>query len=156
MDSMGVYLTVVITGAALTLLVGQVLFRGGRAFLEDVFDDRDKATAVNRLLSVLFHLVMLGLLAVISVLDVPVDGGLRVVVTKLGVVLLLLGAAHGATMAVLGRLRTRRRARGLAEELAVQAEQARYRRATESAYEATTGRAPGSPPGDPAGRPASP
>lgn len=131
MNPMNLYITVVLLGTALTLLVGQLLFRNGRAFLEDVFDDRDKATAVNRLLSVLFHLVLLGVLALISVLDVPVEGALRTVVVKLGVILLVLGLAHGATMVVLGRLRTRRFARGLAEELAVQAEQARYRRATD-------------------------
>lgn len=133
------YLTVVLLGTALTLLVGQILYRNGRAFLEDVFDDREKAVAVNRLLSVLFHLVLLGVLAVISVIDVPVDGVTRIVVTKMGIVLLILGAAHGATMAVLGRLRTRRHARGLAEELAVQAEQARFRRATETNFETLTG-----------------
>lgn len=139
MNPMNLYITVVVAGMALTLVVGQILYRSGRAFLEDVFDDRDKSVAVNRLLSVLFHLVLLGLLAVISGVDVPVEGSLRIVVTKLGIVLLLLGAAHGATMAVLGRLRTRRHARGLAEELAAQAEQNRYRRATDTYYESITG-----------------
>lgn len=139
MNPTGLYITVVVLGTALTLLVGQLLYRNGRAFLEDVFDDRDKAVAVNRLLSVLFHLVLLGVLAVISVIDVPADGSLQLVISKLGIVLLILGAAHGATLAVLGRLRTRRHARGLAEELAAQAEQARYRRATDTHYESITG-----------------
>jgi ABC-type nickel/cobalt efflux system permease component RcnA len=138
MNSTGLYITVVTLGTALTLLVGQILYRNGRAFLEDVFDDRDKAVAVNRLLSVLFHLVLLGVLAIISVIDVPVDGATRIVITKLGIVLLILGVAHGATLALLARLRTRRHARGLAEELAAQAEQARFRRATDT-YESITG-----------------
>ena len=103
------YLTFVALGTTLTLLVGQLLFRSGQVYLEDVFDgDRRLATSVNRLLGVLFHLVMLGVLALISTISVPVDGVTQTVVTKLGVVLLVLGGGHAATMWGLGRARARR------------------------------------------------
>lgn len=104
------YLVFVATGTALTLLVGQLLIRSGLVYLEEVFDDRRLASSANRLLAVLFHLVMLGVLALISTIDVPVDGTPQTVVTKLGVVLLVLGAGHGTTLVGLGRLRDRRRA----------------------------------------------
>jgi hypothetical protein len=102
------YLTFVALGATLTLLVGQLLYRSGQVYLEEVFVDRRLATSVNRLLGVLFHLMMLGVLALISTISVPVDGVAQAVVTKLGVVLLVLGGGHAATMWGLGRARTRR------------------------------------------------
>ena len=111
MDSnLAAYLVLLVTGTALTLLVGQLLIRSGQVYLEQVFDDQRLATSVNRLLAVLFHLVMLGVLALISTIDVPVDGTTQAVVTKLGVVLLVLGAGHAATLLGLSRLRDRRRA----------------------------------------------
>lgn len=102
------YLTFVSLGTALTLVVGQLLIHSGQVYLEGVFEDVRLATSVNRLLAVLFHLVMLGVLAVISTMSVPVDGTAQTVVTKLGVVLLILGAGHGATMMVLSGMRSRR------------------------------------------------
>jgi hypothetical protein len=103
------YLIFVALGATLTLLVGQLLLRSGQVYLEDVFDgDRRLATSVNRLLAVLFHLVMLGVLALISTISVPVDGAAQTVITKLGVVLIVLGGGHAATMWGLGRARARR------------------------------------------------
>jgi uncharacterized membrane protein HdeD (DUF308 family) len=107
------YLTFVAVGAALTVVVGRLLIRSGQVYLEEAFGDQRMATSANRLLAVLFHLVMLGVLAIISTVDVPVDGVAQAVVTKLGVVLLVLGAGHGATMLGLSRLRSRRRAQEL-------------------------------------------
>lgn len=97
----GTYVLVLILGIVLTVAVGQILIRTGQAFLDEVFNDPNTARSVNRLLAVLFHLVVLGVLALISTIEVPVEGVLQTVVTKLGVVLLVLGAAHGSTMIVL-------------------------------------------------------
>lgn len=110
-EPIDLYVTVVVLGALLTVLVGVLLYRNGEPFLVDVFGgDRERATGINRLLVVLFHLVVLGMLALISVLEVPwATGATQIVLTKLGVVLLVLGGAHGATMAVLTRIRLRRR-----------------------------------------------
>jgi len=107
------YLAFLILGIALTLLVGQLLIRSGRPYLEEVFGDSKVAGSVTRLLAVLFHLLVLGVLALISTVDVPVEGSVQAVVTKLGVVLLVLGLAQGATMVLLAKLRERR----LAQEL---------------------------------------
>lgn len=109
-DPIDLYVTVVVLGAVLTIVVGLILYRVGEPFLEEVFGDRRRARSMNRLLVVLFNLVVLGILALISVIDVPwVQGEVQLVVTKLGVVLLVLGAAHGFAMYGLGRIRSRRR-----------------------------------------------
>lgn len=108
-DPITLYVTVVVLGALLTVLVGVLLYRNGEPFLDEVFADREKARSVNRLLVVLFNLVVLGILALFSVVDVPwVSGAFQIVVTKLGVVLLVLGIAHGTTMLALSRIRARR------------------------------------------------
>ncbi|HEX8869897.1 MAG TPA: hypothetical protein VF821_29820, partial [Lentzea sp.] len=54
----------------------------------------------------------------ISTVDLPVEGSLQKLVTKLGIVLLLLAVAHAITMAVLTRYRGEERQDHLAEELA--------------------------------------
>lgn len=109
-DSIELYVTVVLLGTMLTVLVGLLLYRNGEPFLTEVLGDRERATGINRLLLVLFLLVVLGVLALISVIQVPwADDATQLVLTKLGVVLLVLGAAHGTTMLVLLRMRTRRR-----------------------------------------------
>lgn len=107
------YIAFLILGTGLTLLVGQLLIRSGRPYLEEVFEERRVAVSVLRLLTVLFHLLVLGVLALISTIDVPVEGAVQAVVTKLGIVLLVLGIAQGGTMVVLAKLRERRLAQDL-------------------------------------------
>lgn len=102
------YLAFVTLGAILILIVGQLLIRSGQVYLEKTFDDPRLATSINRLIGGLFHLVMLGVLAIISTIEVPVHGSVQALITKLGVVLLVLGAGHGVTMLGLSRLRARR------------------------------------------------
>lgn len=112
-DNLNAYLAFLVLGTGLTLLVGQMLIRSGRPYLQEVFAEPKVADSVTKLLAVLFHLLVLGVLALISTIDVPVEGTVQAVVTKLGVVLLVLGIAQGGTMLVLSKLRERR----LAQEL---------------------------------------
>jgi hypothetical protein len=107
-DGLGTYVVVLVLGIGSALLVGQVLLRTGQAILEEAFEQR-VANSVNRLLCVLFHLGALGVLALISTVDVPVTGAVQTVVTKFGIVLLLLGLAHGLLILMLTRLRNRSR-----------------------------------------------
>ena len=60
-----------------------------------------------RLVSVLFHLAMLGILALISTLDVPGDSPLQEVVVRIGVVLVILAIGHAVTISILTRIRDR-------------------------------------------------
>lgn len=107
-ENLASYLAFVLLGTGATVAVGQVLYRSGRGYLEEMFPDGQVAQSVNMLLAVLFHLVVLGILGIISTIDVPVDGAAQQVVTKLGVVLLVLGVAHGGAMLALARVRDRR------------------------------------------------
>jgi hypothetical protein len=120
-DPVGTYLTVLLIGVGLTILVGQVLMRSARPFLEEVFERPETANSVARLLVLLFHLVVLGVLALVVSIDFTFDHPLQTIVVKLGLVLLVLGIAHGSTLVLLTRLRTRRRLRMEYEEKAAQA-----------------------------------
>lgn len=117
MPEMTQYLVLLAVSVALTFLVGRLLVRAGEPFLQEVFHDEKVTRSVNLLLSVLFHLVTLGVLAIISVTDVPADSDLQAFVVKLGVVLLTLGIAYGISMLVLIRVRERRRSDEISEHV---------------------------------------
>ncbi len=125
-DGVGINVTVLLIGLVLTLIVGQILIRAGQEFLEEVFNSRSTARSVSRLLAVLFHLVVLGILSLISTVDVPTEGAFQTVITKIGLVLLVLGAAHGGTMLALARIRSRRREQVLEDEMNAQFEVGRH------------------------------
>jgi hypothetical protein len=118
-NSTETYLTLVVLGVVLIILVGQLMIRAGQVYLQEVFPDKRVANSVSRLLAVLFYLFALGLLGIISTIDGPVDGDVQEVVTKLGVVMLVLGIVYAVTMVVLARIRGRRREEG--EEEAIMA-----------------------------------
>jgi hypothetical protein len=111
------YLVLLAVSIGLTFLVGRLLVRAGEPFLLEVFHDQKVTRSVNLLLSVLFHLVTLGVLAIISVADVEGDNALQTFVVKLGVVLLVLGIAYGISMLVLIRVRERRRSDEISEHV---------------------------------------
>jgi hypothetical protein len=107
-NSTEAYLMFVVLGVVLVAGVGQLLVHAGKVYLAEVFPDSRVADSVSRLLTVLFYLFALGLLGIISTMDVPVRGAAQTVVTKLGVIMLVLGVVFGATMMVLSRIRARR------------------------------------------------
>ncbi|GAA0942846.1 hypothetical protein [Pseudonocardia zijingensis] len=117
MAEMTQYLVLLAVSVALTFLVGRLLVRAGEPFLQEVFHDEKVTRSVNLLLSVLFHLVTLGVLAIISVTDVDGGNPVQTFVLKLGVVLLTLGIAYGISMLVLIRVRERRRAAEISEQV---------------------------------------
>lgn len=111
------YLTLLAVSVALTFLVGRLLVVAGEPFLMEVFRDKKVTRSVNLLLSVLFHLITLGVLAIISVITVQVGNPLQTLVMRLGVVLLVLGVAYGVSMLVLIRVRDRRKADEVTEQV---------------------------------------
>ena len=114
----GGYIALILIGVVITLGVGQILFRSGEPFLEEVFQNNETARSLNRLLGVLFHLLTLGVLAMISIVDVPQgDGPVQTIVFKIGVVLLIVGIAYGISMLVLLRIRERRRQAALSQRI---------------------------------------
>jgi hypothetical protein len=109
MDLDAPYISLLVVSVALTFLVGRLLITAGEPFLQEVFQDAKVTRSVNLLLSVLFHLITLGVLAIISVADFSAGSPLQNFVMRLGVVLLILGIAYGVSMLVLIRVRERRR-----------------------------------------------
>ena len=111
------YITLLVISVAITIAVGRVLSVSGRPFLQEVFEDEQVTSSVNRLLSVLFHLITIGVLTIISVWQIDVGSQLQNMVFKIGIVLIVLGIAYGISMLVLIRIRERRRASQIAEEV---------------------------------------
>jgi len=101
------YVMFLILGTALVFADGQIIYRSGRRYLANSFGDRGSGRLMARLVSVLFHLAMLGILALISTLDVPASTPLQEVVVRLGVILVLIAIGHAVTINILTRMRDR-------------------------------------------------
>jgi len=102
------YIVYLSASAALTVWVGNTLYRNGRVFLVSVFKEAGLADSVNHLLVVGFYLVNLGAAAIL----INAGGAPRTfpdmiqeTVTRIGVVLLVLGTMHFFNMFVLHLLR---------------------------------------------------
>jgi hypothetical protein len=92
----------------LTVWVGDTLHRNGRPFLVSVFKEDGLADSVNRLLVIGFYLVNFGAAAIlINTGGVPgsVPDMLKQTVTRIGVVLLVLGFMHFNNLLVLHIIR---------------------------------------------------
>lgn len=111
------YATFLVIGVLLVLLDGQILYRAGLGYLRKVYQ-LDTARSVMQLVAVLFHLAVLGVLALISTINVATGMPIRDLVVKLGIVLLALAVAHGVTMAIVVRVRDRRRQEQIEDEIA--------------------------------------
>ncbi|SMD08893.1 hypothetical protein [Lentzea albidocapillata] len=112
------YVTFLVLGIVLVVVDGQLLYRGGKGYLKRAAYDEEQADSMMKLTAVLFHLVVLGLLALVSIIEVDTGDAVKNVVMKLGIVLLLLALAHGATMAILARIRDRQVQQQLADQMA--------------------------------------
>ncbi|HKR48185.1 MAG TPA: hypothetical protein VJT72_01170 [Pseudonocardiaceae bacterium] len=110
------YVTFLLLGVALVLIDGYFITRSGRAYLGKVYE-ADAARSMIQLVAALFHLVVLGLLALISLIDVDTGLPVRDVVVKLGILLLVLAAAHGVTLTILIKIRDKRRQEQVMDEI---------------------------------------
>ncbi|MCW2631797.1 MAG: hypothetical protein JWR88_759, partial [Pseudonocardia sp.] len=72
-------------------------------------EDERTAASVTRLVVVLFGLVVLGVVALLSTAELSGDGLAQALLVKLGIMLLVVGAAYGGTLLVLARIRGARR-----------------------------------------------
>ncbi|WP_290059313.1 hypothetical protein [Amycolatopsis solani] len=98
------YLSFLAIGIALVFIDGQIIYRSGRRYLENSYGDPAAGASMTRLVTVLFHLATLGVLALISTIDMG-GSDLPGVVGRLGVLLLILAIAHAITLGVLARIR---------------------------------------------------
>ena len=111
------YVAFLLMGVAFVLIDGQILYRSGLGYLHKVYP-ADPARSVMQLVTMLFHLVMLGMLALISTIGVSTGMPVGDLVIRLGIVRRALGAAHGLTVGRVGWVRDRRREEGVEDELA--------------------------------------
>lgn len=105
------YLLYIAISVVLTIWVARTLSKNGLVFLVDSFlGNRELATSVNHLLVVGFYLINLGY--VLLALYAPqkpssVQGVIEVLSSKLGVVMLVLGAMHFLNLVVFSKMRRR-------------------------------------------------
>lgn len=105
------YFSYLVISIVLTIWVARTLFRSGRIFLLDAFHgNAELADSVNHLLVVGFYLINVGYIAV-ALKTTSALSTLREAIelesTKIGVVLLILGAMHFFNIAVLAKMRRR-------------------------------------------------
>lgn len=103
--SYSVYLVITL---AVTVYVGQSLFRHGRAFLVDAFHENEAlADSVNHLLLVGFYLINTGYVCLALQSRHPLDAAmaLEILSSKLGEVLLILGGMHFFNLYLFSRFR---------------------------------------------------
>jgi hypothetical protein len=103
------YSIYVAVSLAVTIWVGQSLHGNGRIFLVENFQGREKlADSVNHLLLVGFYLVNIGFVCLaLRYGDKPTDlvGAVEFLSTKIGIVIVVLGALHFFNMRMLVRFR---------------------------------------------------
>ena len=106
------YVVYIATSVGLTIWVGSTLYRNGRPFLVSVFKEDGLADSVNHLLVVGFYLVNFGAAAIlINTGGTPgnVPDMMKQTVTRIGVVLLVLGFMHFNNLLILRAIRRRDR-----------------------------------------------
>ena len=100
------YLTVCV---GITIWVGRTLRKHGRLFMKDAEDgDRELSDALSHLLVVGFYLVNLGVISFALKTDGPAQdaqSAIELASTKIGVILLVLGAMHFLILAVFSKIR---------------------------------------------------
>jgi hypothetical protein len=106
--SYAAYLTISI---AVTVWVARTLHKNGRIFLVDAFHgNQPLADSVNHLLVVGFYLVNVGFVALalkFGIRPTEVPEAVEALSTKIGWVLLILGAMHFFNLAVFAKMRNR-------------------------------------------------
>ncbi|PRX45472.1 hypothetical protein B0I33_109135 [Prauserella shujinwangii] len=100
-----IYLWFLGIGVAIIVADGFFLYHSGKRYLAAA-DGEGGETAMSRLIAVLFHIVMFGILALLSVFDFDFGDGasMRALVGNLGVLLLVLAIVHGVTIAALSNV----------------------------------------------------
>lgn len=106
---------VLIIGAAIVFIDGQVLMRHGQAYLAEAHHDPRRARQVAGLVTLFFHLVMLGLVALVAS-GTDDDAGSPAMLRRIGMLLILAALGHAIAVVVLSRLRRQQERSELTEE----------------------------------------
>ena len=100
------YVAFLVIGTVLVVIDGQIIYRNGRRFLQQA-TPKASAESLTKLVSVLFHLCTLGVLALLSTINIPVDDQIKGIVLRLGIILIVLAVAHWIAVSALARIRDR-------------------------------------------------
>ncbi|MDT7586220.1 MAG: hypothetical protein QOE32_3770 [Pseudonocardiales bacterium] len=109
------YLVVLFLGAVLVLIDGQLIFRAGVGYLGEAYDNPKRARQVAGMVAVLFHMVMFGVVALVASVAFPPGAGVRSVLVRMGILLLLTALGHATTMTILSRMREQQLSTEVAE-----------------------------------------
>lgn len=99
------YVAFLVVGIVMVVIDGQIIYQSGKRYLENAKGNPGAEASMTRLIAVLFHLVVLGALALLSTIHFPGGSSLPSVVGRLGVMLLVIAAAHAISISVLARMR---------------------------------------------------
>ncbi len=103
------YVVYLLLSIALTVWVARTLFKNGRIFLVDVFHGNEAlADSVNHLLVVGFYLINLGYISLMLKISDPVTDArqsIEALASKMGFVLLVLGAMHFFNLLLFSKIR---------------------------------------------------
>jgi hypothetical protein len=115
------YATYAACALTLTVWLARTLFTNGAVFLEEVFDRKEIAVAVNRLLVTGFFMINLGYAMFLLKTNhaTTLTSAIELLVQKLGI-LLTLAAVHFVNVYVFWRLRRRNEVRQLPPPVAPQ------------------------------------
>jgi protein-S-isoprenylcysteine O-methyltransferase Ste14 len=105
---------VLIIGAAIVVIDGQVLMRHGPAYLAEAYHEPRRARQVAGLVTLFFHLVMLGVVALVAS-GTDDDAGGPGLLRRIGMLLILAALGHAVAVVVLSRLRRQQERSELAE-----------------------------------------
>jgi hypothetical protein len=103
------YIAYLLVSIALTVWVARTLFKNGRVFLVEVFKGNEQlADSVNHLLVVGFYLINLGYVSLALRIEGQIDTSrlaIESLSSKLGIVMLVLGAMHFFNLVVFNTVR---------------------------------------------------
>jgi hypothetical protein len=97
------YVSFLLLGLLFVVVDGMILYRGAKQYLSAGAAGATQNASLARMVIVVFHLVSLGILALLSLVDI--GGAPAALVGRLGIFLLLMAVAHAITISVLSRQR---------------------------------------------------
>lgn len=105
------YATYLAVSVALTIYVARTLYKNGRVFLIDIFHGNNElADSVNKLLLVGFYLINIGYAVMVLKIWGDVESPrimIEILSTKIGTIILILGAMHFFNLYIFYALRKR-------------------------------------------------
>jgi hypothetical protein len=117
-----IYIAYCAAALLLTVWLAHMLYRNGAVFLEEVFDRKEIAVAVNRLLVTGFFMINLGYAMFLMKTNAADNAtqAIEILMQKLGILLLTLAAVHFVNIFVFWHLRRRNEIRHLPPPVAPQ------------------------------------